>query len=193
MYAPMLDDVRFYRILQELDEKTAAEVKAQGCTKPGCEGVLHSGRYRRKPRGMPGALDGCECWRQSFCCAKDGCRGRTTPASLIFLGRKVYLAVVVTVVTAMRCGVTPVRMRRLKGWVGVSRQTVLRWQRWWQELLPKMSFWRAACGAFSSPVDCCALPLSLLERFTGKASEQVLDLLRFLQPLTGAQRSTKAM
>jgi hypothetical protein len=193
MYAPMLDDVRFHRILQELDEKSAAEVKAQGCTKPGCEGVLHSGRYRRKPRGMAGALDGCECWRQSFCCAKDGCRGRTTPASLIFLGRKVYLAVVVTVVTAMRCGVTPVRMRRLKEWVGVSRQTVLRWQRWWQELLPKMPYWRAACGAFSSPVDCCALPLSLLERFTGTASERVLDLLRFLQPLTRAQRSPKAM
>jgi hypothetical protein len=193
MYAPMLDDVRFHQILQELDEKSAAEVKAQGCTKPGCEGVLHSGRYRRKPRGMAGALDGCECWRQSFCCAKDGCRGRTTPASLIFLGRKVYLAVVVTVVTAMRCGVTPVRMRRLKEWVGVSRQTVLRWQRWWQELLPKMPYWRAACGAFSSPVDCGALPLSLLERFTGTASERVLDLLRFLQPLTRAQRSPKAM
>lgn len=148
MYAPMLDDVRFHRTLQELDEKTAAEVKAQGCTKPGCAGVLHSGRYRRKPRGMAGALDGCECWRQSFCCAKDGCRGRTTPASLIFLGRKVYLAVVVTVVTAMRCGVTPVRMRRLKEWVGVSRQTVLRWERWWRELLPKTPFWRAACGRF---------------------------------------------
>jgi hypothetical protein len=193
MYAPMLDDVRFHRALQELDEKTAAEVKAQGCTKPGCEGVLHSARYRRKPRGMAGALNGSECWRQSFCCAKDGCRSRTRPASLIFLGRKVYLAVVVTVVTAMRCGVTPVRMRRLKEWVGVSRQTVLRWQRWWQELLPKMPFWRAACGAFSSPVDCCALPLSLLERFTGEACERVLDLLRFLQPLTGAQRSTQAM
>ena len=193
MYAPMLDDVRFHRTLQELDERTAAEVKAQGCTKPGCKGVLHSARYRRKPRGMAGALDGCEFWRQSFCCARAGCRGRTRPASLIFLGRKVYLAVAVTVVAAMRCGVTPVRMRRLKEWVGVSRQTVLRWERWWQELLPKMPFWRAASGAFSSPVDCCALPLSLLERFTGEASERVLDLLRFLQPLTGARRSTKAM
>lgn len=193
MYAPMLDDVRFHRILQELDERTAAEVKAQGCTKPGCEGVLHSARYRRKPRGMAAAWNGSECWRQSFCCATDGCRGRTRPASLIFLGRKVYLAVVVTVVTAMRCGATPVRMRRLKEWVGVSRQTVLRWERWWRELLPKMPFWRVACGAFPSSVETCALPVSLLERFTGKASERVLDLLRFLQPLTGVQGSTKAM
>lgn len=193
MYAPTLDDVRFHRTLQELDEKTAAEVKAQGCTKPGCEGVLHSARYRRKPRGMAAALNGSECWRQSFCCAKDRCRGRVRPASLIFLGRKVYLAVVVTVVTAMRCGATPVRMRRLKEWVGVSRQTVLRWQRWWRELLPKMPFWRVACGTFSSPVDTSALPLSLLERFTGKASERVLDLLRLLQPLTGTQGSTQAM
>lgn len=193
MYAPMLDDVQFHRILQELDEKTAAEVKAQGCTKPGCEGVLHLARYRRKPRGMARALDGSECWRQSFCCAKDGCRGRVRPASLIFLGRKVYLGVAVTVVTAMRCGVTPARMKRLKQWVGVSRQTVLRWERWWRELLPKTPFWRVACGALSSPVESCALPLSLLERFTGKASERVLDLLRFLQPLSGAQPSTTAM
>jgi len=193
MYAPMLDDVRFHRILQELDEKTAAQVKAQGCTKPECEGTLHSARYPRKPRVLPQALNGCECWRQSFCCAKDGCRGRTTPASLIFFGRKVYLAVVVTVITAMRCGVTPVRMRRLKELVGVSRQTVLRWQQWWRELLPKLPFWRAASGAFSSPVDTCALPLALLERFTGEACERVLDLLRFLQPLSGAQRSTQAM
>ena len=30
---------------------------------------------------------------------------------------------------------TPARMQRLKELVGVSRQTVLRWQQWWQELL----------------------------------------------------------
>jgi len=49
------------------------------------------------------------------------------------------------------------------------------------------------CGSTGYCVDTCALPLSLLERFTGKASEWMLDLLRFLQPLTAAQGSTKAM
>jgi DNA-binding XRE family transcriptional regulator len=191
MYTPMLDDVRLHRILLELDEKTAAEVKAQGCTRADCDGKLHSARYRRKPRGLPGARSDCECWRQSFCCAKEGCRGRTTPASLIFLGRKVYLAVVVTLITAMRCGLTPERMQRLKELVGVSRQTVRRWERWWRELMPKMPFWRSACAAFSAPVDTGALPLSLLERFTGEAEERLVACMRFLAPLTGGAGGAK--
>lgn len=191
MYTSLLNDARFHRMLQELDEKTAAEVKTQGCTKPGCDGKLHSARYPRKPRGLPVGLSGCECWRQSFCCAKEGCRVRTTPASLIFLGPKVYLAVVVTVITAMRCGMTPARMQRLKELVGVSRQTVLRWQQWWQELLPQLPLWREACGGFRSPVDTGALPLSWLERLSGGAEERLLALLRFLGPLSGGKRGAK--
>lgn len=191
MYTPLLADVRFHRLLRELDEKTATEIKAQGCTKPDCDGKLHSARYRRKPRGLPTELNGCECWRHSFCCAKDGCRGRTTPASLIFLGPRVYLAVIVTVITAMRCGVTPARMQRLKELVGVSRQTVLRWQHWWQELLPRMPFWRSACGALRWPVETCALPLSLLDEFIGEAEARLIGLLRLLAPLTGGQRGAK--
>ena len=191
MYTPLLADVRFHRILEELDERTATEVKAQGCTKPDCDGKLHWARYRRKPRGLPTELNGCECWRQSFCCAKEGCRGRTTPASLIFSGPRVYLAVVVTVITAMRCGATPARMQRLKELVGVSRQTVLRWQHWWQELLPRMPFWRSASGAFRSPVEVCALPLSLLNEFIGEAEGRLIALLRLLAPLTGGKRGAK--
>lgn len=193
MYTPLLSDVHFHRILWQLDEQSAQELKAQGCRRGDCRGALHSARYPRKPRGMPVALHDCECWRWSFCCAKEGCRGRTTPPSLRFLGPKVYLAVVVAVITAMRCGVTPARMQRLKELVGVSRQTVMRWQRWWQEVLPETAFWTASCGALRSAVQRCELPLSLLEQFAGGAEEQVLALLRFLAPLTGGRRSAKAM
>ena len=136
-------------------------------------------------------MSGCECRRHSFCCAKDGCRGRTTPASLIFLGPRVYLAVIVTVITAMRCGVTPARMQRLKELVGVSRQTVLRWQHWWQELLPRTPLWRLACGALRLPVETCALPLSLLDEFIGEAEARLIGLLRLLAPLTGGRREAK--
>jgi hypothetical protein len=36
----------------------------------------------------------------------DGCRSRTTPPSLRFLGRKVYLATIVVLVSMMQYGVT---------------------------------------------------------------------------------------
>jgi hypothetical protein len=193
MYTPLLSDVQFHRILWQLDEQSAQELKAQGCRRGDCRGALHSARYLRKPRGMPAALHGCECWRLSFCCAKDGCRGRTTPPSLRFLGPKVYLAGVVTVITAMRCGVTPARMQRLNELVGVSRQTVLRWQRWWRERLPESAFWRSSCGAFGSAVQLCELPVSLLEQFAGTIEERLLALLRFLAPVTGGRRSAQTM
>lgn len=193
MYTPLLSDVRFHRMLQQLDEKTAAAVKAQGCTRGGCDGVLHWARYRRKPRGLPMVASGGEYWRLSFCCAKECCRGRTTPPSLIYLGRRTYLAVAVTVITVMRCGLTPVRLARLRELAGVSRQTVLRWEQWWQQLLPQTVFWRSACGAFPSSVETGALPASLFEQFTGDAAQQLLALLRFLAPLTGGKRGGKAL
>lgn len=192
MYTPLLSDARFHRILWQLDEQSAREVKERGCRRGECHGALHLARYLRKPRGMPVGLR-CECWRWSFCCAKDGCRARATPPSLRFLGPKVYLAAVVTVTTAMRCGMTPARMQRLEDLVGVSRQTVVRWQRWWREVLPQSAFWRASCGAFGSTVQLSELPLSLLEQFTGEVEERLLSLLRFLAPLTGGRRSTRAM
>jgi hypothetical protein len=62
----------------------------QGCS---CGGVLHSGRYWRKARGLPTGLDKeAYGWRFSFCCAVDGCRRRMTPPSLRFLRRRVYVA-----------------------------------------------------------------------------------------------------
>lgn len=193
MYSALLTDGRFQRMLSELDEQSAQEVRERGCPRGGCEGVLHSARYRRKPRGMPPDMHDCECWRLSFCCAREGCRGRTTPPSLRFLGPKVYLAAVVAVIAAMRCGVNPTRIKRLKELVGVSRQTVRRWQHWWQRSLPATAFWRAARAALRAPVELYELPLSLLEQFCGTAEERVLALLRFLAPLTGGRGSAMSM
>lgn len=47
--------------------------------------------------------------RLSFCCARPGCRRRVTPPSVRFLGRRLYVAAVVVLVTAMAPGVTPKR------------------------------------------------------------------------------------
>ena len=186
-----LSDADFHRLLLKCDEDLAREVRAQGCLD--CRGVLHAAPYPRKPRGISIRLEPEHRQRFSFCCARDGCRHRATPPSLRFLGRRVYLAAVVVLITAMRCGATPARMEKLQKLVGVSRQTVVRWERWWREVLPASPFWRAVCGAFGSPVERSELPASLLQQFAGTLEEQLLALLRFIAPLSGGMRSAKTL
>jgi hypothetical protein len=188
MYAALLADGRLYALLQRFDEELAGEQRAGGC--PRCGGVLHSARYPRKPRGYV-ALDAQYSFRLSFCCAREHCRKRATPVSLRFLGRKVYLSVVVVLISALRCGATPARLRYLEELVGVSRRTLMRWRRWWCEQLVDTPFWRAASGVLMPPVRRSALPLALLERFAGSARERLLALLRFIAPITSDSPSVR--
>ena len=81
MYAAVLADSRLDTLLQRLDEDLAAEQRAGGC--PRCGGVLHSARYRRKPRGVPTG----ETRRLSFCCAVQDCRKRATPIACSAVSR----------------------------------------------------------------------------------------------------------
>jgi len=184
MYSALLADGRLYQLLQRCDDDLAAEQRAGGCRR--CNGVLHSARYPRKPRGCGGRLSPEYGWRSSLCCARRDCRKRATPPSLRFLGRKVYLGAVVVLIAALRCGPTPARMRHLEELVGVNRRTVARWRRWWCEELFDTPFWRAASGTLMPPVQRAELPASLLERFAGSALERLLGLLRFIAPITTA-------
>lgn len=152
-----------------------------GCAR--CGGVLHSARFRRKPRGGPAALGEEHAQRFSFCCATDLCRKRKTPPSFRFLGRKVWLGAVAVLIAAMRQGATAAR--ELTELFGVSRRTIARWREWWGSAFAATLFWRAATAAFMPPVDQKRLPASLLERFAGDAAARLVGLLRFLLPITG--------
>jgi hypothetical protein len=182
MLAALLADGRLYRVLQHFDEDLAAEQRAGGCLL--CGAALHASPYPRKPRGVPRELIADYDRRLSFCCARSGCRKRATPASLRFLGRKVYLAAVVVLIAALRCGPTPARLQTLKELAGVDRRTVMRWRAWWTRTLVDTPFWRAAAGALMPPVECAELPAALLERFAGSPRDRLLGLLRFLSPIT---------
>ena len=179
----MLADARLYELLQRCNEDLAAEQRAGGC--PHCGGVLHSARCPRKPRGFAGLNPEYD-WRliMSLCCAREGCRKRATPPSLRFLGRKVYLGAVVVLVSALRCGPTPARLRYLEERVGVGRRTLMRWRQWWREQFIAMPFWRAASSAFMPPIAHEQVPASLLERFAGAARDRLVSLLRFVAPIT---------
>jgi hypothetical protein len=145
LYQALLADAKFYEQLLAFDRDLAAQCRAAGC--PECRGVLHVANYPRKPRGRPVALDADHDRRFSFCCAVDGCRDRATPASLRFLGRKVYLAVIVTLVSAMRDGLTERRLGKLAEAIRVDRRTVARWRGWWLARFTATPFWR--CRASS--------------------------------------------
>lgn len=178
----LLHDPRFYLWLAALDRDLAQATRAGGCV--WCGGRLHSARYPRKPRGGPGALPEEFSRRLSFCCAVDGCRGRVTPPSVCFLGRRVYLGGVVVLVSAMLQGPTAPRAARLRELFGVSRETLQRWQGWWRGTFAQSPFWKAGRGRLSVPLESGPLPLALIGRFGGTLSDQVVALLEFLRPIT---------
>jgi len=185
LYRDLLADASFHKRLREFDEELGQATRDEGCLL--CKGVLHSGRYRRKPRGRPAAIAREEEWRISFCCAVHGCRKRRTPASLRFLGPRLYTAAVVILVAALRHGMTVARIQTLSELAGINRRTIERWQVWWRTVVPATPFWRNARAAIMPPVDEAQLPAALLGRFTGDAPERLIALLRFLAPLTGGR------
>lgn len=182
MYQRLLGDAAFYRLLLHFDEDLAAAERPKGCRV--CGKRLEASDFPRKPRGFGLDLGARFSERLSFCCADRTCRKRRTPPSLRFLGRKVYLGAVVVLIAAMRCGASPARMRRLHELVGVSRQTVSRWRKWWSEQLPATPFWRALSGTLMPPILMADLPASLLERFAGTPEERLVLLLRALAPVS---------
>jgi hypothetical protein len=190
LYQALLADATFHRLLLAIDDDLAADCRAAGCGR--CGGVLHAARFRRKPRGRPSGLGDDYDHRFSFCCAMRECRKRATPPSLRFLGRKVYLACVVTLVSALQHGATAARLRRLSQVLGIDRRTVARWRGWWLSTFAAGPFWRQASAALMPPADPLRLPASLLDRFAGTAAEQLICALRFLAPITGGASMTRA-
>jgi hypothetical protein len=177
----LLRDPRFYAMKLRMDRALLDEMRSRACRK--CGKALHAADFGRKPRGGPAGLGADADLRFSLCCAR--CRKRHTPPSVRFLGRKVYWSAVVVLVSAMRHGASPARMRRLREHFGVSRRTVERWRVWWREAFAESAFWKAAVAAFMPPVVRDLLPASLLKRFTGDGEAPLVAVLRFLGPITG--------
>ena len=91
----LLQNPKFFALLLRIDHELAAQLRADGCR---CGGVLHRADYPRKPRGCPAEIRLDYSSRLSFCCAV--CRRRSTSMSVRFLGRRVYLALAVVLVSA---------------------------------------------------------------------------------------------
>ena len=162
MYQEWPRGATFWLFLFSVDQHLAQIAREKACT---CGGRLHCANYPRKPRGSAEDLPEAYGCRLSFCCARDGCRKRVTPPSVRFLGRKVYLGAVVVLVSAMRQGPTPRRVRELSHRFGADRRTIARWQMFWREHFPQTPFWKVARARLVLAVETLVLPRSLLEVF----------------------------
>lgn len=173
----VLQDPDFFLFLLRIDEEFAAETRRAQCRH--CGGALHRARYPRKPRGCPPAVLDEYSWRFSFTCAL--CEQRATPASVRFLGRRVYLAVVLTLVSPPG-GTTA---QSLAGLLTIPMRTLDRWRTWWSRDFPRTRFWHSMRERFTTPISSEQLPQSLLERFDADTPAQRLTrALRFLAPLS---------
>jgi hypothetical protein len=128
-----LADQQLHRLLEKVDADLAQEVCQQGCVY--CGGKLHRADYERKPRGGPE-------WdrRYSFCCAQEDCRRRRTPESVRFMGRRVYAALVVVLITTMIHGLKPARVRHIRQALQIDSRTLKRWRQWWLDNFVCSSF-----------------------------------------------------
>lgn len=174
----LCDDRAFLALLLRIDIELAAQARAEGCP---CGGVLHRSDYPRQPRGLAKADRADFVSRFSFCC--NVCRKRVTSMSVRFLGRRVYVMLVVVLASARSVMCMPAA-KDLSAWLAVPRQTLGRWRQWWTAQFPQTPFWRAFCARFMPPPDGQRFPASLLERFVGPAADSLLRLLQFLAPLT---------
>ena len=182
MYHDLPQAARFWSFLLAVDQDLAEETRKKACP---CGGRLHSANYPRKPRGTPTQLPEQECLRLSFCCDRDGCRKRTTPPSVRFLGPKVYLGAIVILISAMRQGPTPRRVRELSARFGVDHRTIARWQVFWREHFPKTAFWMIARARLVPVIKIISLPYSLVDAFLSHHPPcgDWTALLRFLAPI----------
>ncbi len=174
----VLQDPAFFRFLIRIDEEFAATTRVGGCRF--CTGPLHVADYPRKPRGCPAAVREAYARRSSFTCGR--CDRRATSPSVRFAGRRVYLAVVLMLVSPPGSA----SAQALCGLVPVAPVTLKRWRTWWREGFVATAFWQSVRDRFLPPLAIGQLPRSLLERFdaAGSTGDRLTQALRFLAPLS---------
>ena len=103
--------------------------------------------------------------------------------SVRFLGRRVYLGLVVVLCSARHAGQNTAAARLCEA-LAVPLRTLTRWRRWWREDFMQTPLWQAMCARFMPPVSAQGLPGELLARFASDGEQALHRLLRFLAPLT---------
>ena len=173
--------------LLTLDREIAEETQARRCP---CGGRLDRADFPRKARGLPNGFDTSALSRRlALCCDVDGCRARTLPPSVIWLGRRVYIGVVVLLGAALRNGATPERVRDICELTGASGRTVRRWVQWWRETFTETPTWRLLRSRLvsGSLAEASTLPLALLDAARADDPAAIITrVMLWLLPLTSS-------
>jgi hypothetical protein len=174
-------DANFFSLLDEHDAQATAAAQAAGC--PACQGRLDRPDYPRKPRGGDVAATGESISRRrSLCCAREGCRKRLTPPSLVFLGRRLYLAITVVVAT-WRATMQPPAPPP----TSPPPRTIRRWLAWFAWEAPAAAWAATVRSRLSPPLEPDEpLPSALVARLVlGRdLAAGLLATLRLLAPLS---------
>ncbi len=181
MVPKILRDPCFIELLQRFDRDLAEQARSANC--PFCGGVLHSARYVRKPSGLPEELEAVRFVRESLCCASDGCRQRTLPPSVLFMGRRHFLSVTHLLLSALDRGPNARRRSQLKRMLGVGKRTLDRWRRWWADVFPKTPVCRATPAVAAIEAASSPQPRALFSIFRRRGLARLLDILIFLAPI----------
>ena len=159
IYEKILLTPSFFLELWNEDCRLAEQVRLAGCLV--CGGPLHQAHYLRKPRGLPlpSILAEYMCLRLSFCCGRKGCRKRTTPPSLRFLGPKWYVSIAIIFLSSMQQGLEQQARKSLQSMTGASTSTLKRWKRWWCHDFARSRTFIQLRGLFTEKIDANLLPL----------------------------------
>lgn len=170
----------FFALLAEEDERIARRIAEAKC--PACGGPLHRSDYDRKPRGALIAPAGEAFVRRfSLCCGQEGCRRRTLPPSLRFLGQRVYLGAVVILASVLAQALaTAAELRQA---TGIPERTMRRWLSWWRGPFLSTEVFLAVRARLIG-VETTELPASIVGRLEGSWQERTRTLLELLGPIT---------
>jgi hypothetical protein len=97
-----------------------------------------------------------------------------------------YLGAIVILISAMRQGASPRRVRELSQRFGADRRTIARWQVFWRERFPQTPFWKIARARLVPIIEIISLPYSLVDAFLSRhhICKGWTLLLHFLSPIT---------
>jgi len=110
---------------------------------------------------------------------------RCMPASVRFLGRRVYWGVVVLLATALCSGLSLRRGRQLTQQLSVPVLTLLRWRHWWLSEFTRTAVWQELRGKLLPPLAAAELPAGLLQRVVALDTPTAMAMiLRWLAPLS---------
>ena len=95
------------------------------------------------------------------------------PASVLFIGRRVYWGCVVLIVTALRQNrVSGYSAGKLIKLFGMSHRTLRRWMTFFREIFPTSSAWKQLRGRVSPKISQSNLPKELIDTFIEAHEEE---------------------